>query len=80
MLGECQALLLNISLQAQSSDRSYMAQTGSFEGFDTFMTTLARQVANEDKLGYSRYHITRRSLLRIWMRRCRIGEALISLL
>ncbi|MCI36557.1 hypothetical protein A2U01_0057780, partial [Trifolium medium] len=32
------------------------------------MATLARQAANEDKFGYSRYHITGRSLLRIWMR------------
>ncbi|MCI42037.1 hypothetical protein A2U01_0063272, partial [Trifolium medium] len=57
-----------------------MAQTGPFEGFDTCLTTLVRQVAHEDKLGCSRYHITGCTLLRIWMRRCRVGTTLISLL
>ncbi|MCI42479.1 hypothetical protein A2U01_0063716, partial [Trifolium medium] len=59
--------------------RSYMAQTGSFEGYDSCMATLAKQDANEDKFGYSRYHITGRSLLCFWMRRYRIGATLISL-
>ncbi|MCI62111.1 hypothetical protein A2U01_0083368, partial [Trifolium medium] len=56
MLGECQALLHNFIMQAQSPDSwqwrpdpirgSNLAQTGSFEGVYSCLEIVAGQVAN----------------------------------
>jgi hypothetical protein len=60
--------------------RSVVAQTYSLEGIHLCVASFERPVANENKLGQPRHHLSRRSLLRVWVRRRRIGSTLISLM
>ncbi|GAU41111.1 hypothetical protein TSUD_398070 [Trifolium subterraneum] len=79
MLGECQSLLLNISLQVHSSDRwlwhrdpdnGYSARSAYqlLTSQDSVTLHVARQVTHKSKSGHSRHFIIGGSLLCIWMR------------
>jgi hypothetical protein len=59
---------------------SCVAQTSPLKGFYLCMTSPTRPTVDENKLGSSRYYLSRGSFLRVWMWQRRIGSALIPLL
>ncbi|MCI10972.1 hypothetical protein A2U01_0032070, partial [Trifolium medium] len=82
-VGECQTLLLNLSLQDQTSDR-WQWQPDPDKGYIVRgayqLLTSQDAVTHKNKPGHPRYHIIGGSLLCFWLWSGRIGSALVPLL